>query len=229
MALPTPLQMIDLERDGAIHVVTLNDGPNTVYPEWQERMLEVLAAIEADCEGDAGMVLTGHGKFFCSGLNVEVVMGLEGEARGRFSRSMMEIMRRLLLLPVPTVAALNGHAFAAGAFLALACDYRVMRADRGWFCISEVDVGVPIGAPMTNLLKAKVTPQVARNAILSGHRYPADEAVAAGIADAMASEAELVAEAKKLASELASKERGIFGKLKRTLNAEVAAGFEGDG
>ncbi len=137
--------MIKLERDGAIHVVTLDNGPNTIGPDWQARMLDVLEAVEGDCEGDAGMVLTGEGKSFCSGLNVEVVMGLEGKVQERFFRSMLEITRRLLLLPIPTVAAVNGHAFGAGVFLALACDYRIMRADRGWFCISEVDVGVPIG------------------------------------------------------------------------------------
>jgi enoyl-CoA hydratase/carnithine racemase len=80
--------MIDLERDGAIHVVTLDNGPNTIDPAWQDRMLEVLDAVEADCDGDAGMVLTGKGKFFSSGLNVEVVMGLQGEERKRFGDSM---------------------------------------------------------------------------------------------------------------------------------------------
>ena len=54
------------------------------------------------------------------------------------------------------VAAVNGHAFAAGAFLAMACDFRLMRADRGWICISEIDVGVPIGAPMMGILRAKL-------------------------------------------------------------------------
>ncbi len=218
--------MIELEHDGSIRVVTLADGPNTIDPAWQARMLDVLAAVEDDCDGDAAMVLTGRGKFFSSGLNVEVVMGLEGDDRKRFGRSMMEITRRLLLLPVPTVAALNGHAFAAGAFLALACDYRIMRADRGWFCISEVDVGVPIGAPMMNLLKARVSPQIARDAVLSGHRYPAEEAAAAGLVDATAAEADLLPDAIKLASSLATKERRIFGTLKRTLNADIAAGFD---
>lgn len=217
--------MIELSRDGAIHVVTLNNGPNMVEPDWQARMLEVLDAVESDCEGDAGLVLTGEGKFFSNGLNVEIVMGLDGEARSLFSKSMMQIMGRLVLLPVPTVAAVNGHAFAAGAFLALACDYRIMRADRGWICISEVDVGVPIGAPMMGLLKARVSPQTAREAVLSGKRYAADDAIAAGLADAKAEEAELLPDAMKLASSLASKERRIFSTLKRQLFDDAAAGF----
>lgn len=217
--------MIDLKRDGELSVVTLNNGPNMIEPAWQSRMLEVLDTVEADCEGDAGLVLTGEGKFFCNGLNVEVVMALEGDERTRFGAAMMEIMGRLLLLPVPTVAAVNGHAFAAGAFLSLACDYRIMREDRGWICISEVDAGVPIGAPMTNLLKAKVSPQTARDAVLSGKRYAADDAIAAGFADGKAAEAELLSEAKKLASSLASKQRRIFKTLKRQLYADVGKGF----
>ncbi len=217
--------MIDLERDGAIHVVTMNHGPNVIDPPWQARMLEVLDAVEADCEGEAGLVLTGEGKFFSNGLHVEVLMGLEGEDMARFGASMQQIMGRLLTLPVPTVAAVNGHAFAAGAFLALACDYRIMREDRGWICISEVDAGVPIGAPMMALLRSKVPAATAREAVLSGKRYAADEAIAAGFADGKAPEDELVADAKALAQSLAGKERRIFGTLKRQLNAEVAAGF----
>jgi len=143
----------------------------------------------------------------------------------RFGAKMGQIMGRLLLLPVPTVAAINGHAFAAGAFLALACDYRIMRADRGWICISEVDAGVPISAPMMDLLKAKITPQTARDAVLTGQRYAADDAIAAGMADARAAEADLLAEAKALAGSLASKQRRIFRTLKRTLYADVAAGL----
>ena len=100
-----------------------------------------------------------------------------------------------------------------------------MRADRGWFCISEVDVGVPIGAPMTTLLQSRVVPQVARDAIYSGHRYTAEEAVAVGLADSMADEAELLDAAKAKAASLAGKGRDIFGALKKTLNADAAKGF----
>ncbi len=217
--------MIDHERDGAIHVVTLNHDKNAISPDWQARMLEVLAAVEGDCEGDAAMVLTGSGKFFCNGLDVPVVMGLQGEAQKKFGASMMAIFHQLLRLPVPVVAAINGHAFAAGCFLALACDYRVMREDRGWICVSEVDVGVPIGAPMMGLLQAKVPAATARDAVLTGRRYTADEAIAAGFVDAKADEGALLDDAKKLAASLASKERRIFKTLKRQLNAAAAARY----
>ena len=217
--------MIDLRREGDIHVVTMNNGANMIDPDWQARMLEVLDAVECDCEGDAGLVLTGEGKFFSNGLNVEVVMGLRGEAQAKFGETMMQIVGRLLVAPMPTVAAVNGHAFAAGAFLALACDYRVMREDRGWICISEVDAGVPIGAPMMALLKSKLTPNVARDAVLSGKRYAAGDAIAAGFADAQAAEANLLSESIALAGSLAGKQRRIFGKLKRQLHADVAQGF----
>lgn len=217
--------MIDHKREGYLHIVTLNDGANMVTPAWQTRFIEILDAVEADSYGNAGLVLTGTEKFFCSGLNVEVVMSLEGDARARFSQSMMKLMHKLIRLPVPTVAAINGHAFAAGAFLALACDYRIMREDRGWFCISEVDVGVPIGEAMMSLLKGKVSPQTARESVLSGKRYVADEAIAAGLADEKASEGELLGRAQTLAGELATKERKIFSTLKHQLYADVAKGF----
>ena len=141
---------------------------------------------------------------------------------------MYEIYRRLLLLPIPTVAALNGHAFAAGAFIALACDYRLMREDRGWFCISEVDVGVPVDTATMQLLRAKLPPAAARDALLTGKRYTAAEAIAAGIADGEASEGDLLTRAIALAASLAVKERSIFTTLKRNLYGDVGAALTMD-
>lgn len=217
--------MIELSREGAIHRITLNNGPNMIDLDWLDRMHAVLDTVEADCEGEAGLVLTGTGKFFCSGLNVEKLMALTEEEIPRFSSGMLGFMRRLISLPVPTVAAINGHAFAGGAFVTLGCDYRVMRADKGWVCISEVDVGVPIGDPMMRLLKAKLTPQIARNAALTGKRYTAEEALDAGMVDSISTEEALLAEATALATSMAGKERGIFSTIKRQLNADLIKGF----
>ena len=208
--------MIDYTKEGGLHLITMNDGPNTICPDWQQRMLEILATVEADCGQGAAMVLSGVDKFFCNGLNLEKLMTLSSDEMALFGKQMAEIHKRFLVLPCPTVAAMNGHAFAGGAFMALSCDYRIMREDRGWFCVSEVDVGVPIPPAMMGILRGKLPANTARDALLTGKRYAADEAIAAGIADGKAPMDELMEQARALASQLGTKEPGIFKTLKQT-------------
>ena len=113
-------------------------------------------------------------------------------------------------------AAVNGHAFAGGAFLALSVDYRIMREDRGWLCVAEVDVGVPAAPAMMGILQGKLPANTACDALLTGRRYTADEAIDAGIADGKASMGELLDQARALASQLGTKAPGIFKTLKQT-------------
>ena len=150
--------MISYSKENGLHLITMDEGSSTICPDWQQRMLELLAEVEGDCGQGTSLVLTGVGKFFCNGLNLEKVVTLTPDEVAVFGRRMGEIHQRLLKLPCPTVAAVNGHAFAAGAFLALSCDYRIMRQDRGWFSVSEVDVGVPIPPAMMGILHAKLPP-----------------------------------------------------------------------
>ncbi|MEP5566557.1 MAG: enoyl-CoA hydratase/isomerase family protein [Halioglobus sp.] len=208
--------MIDYTKEGDLHLVTMNAGPNVICPEWQQRMLDILDTVEVDCGKGAALILTGGDKFFCNGLNLEVVTQLAPQEMVLFGSRMAEIHQRFLVLPCPTVAAVNGHAFAGGAFMALSCDYRIMREDRGWFSVSEVDVGVPIPAPMMGILQGKLPANTARDALLTGKRYTADEAIEAGIADAKAPMEQLLEQAKILASQLGTKEPGIFKTLKQT-------------
>lgn len=218
--------MIELTQEGDVHVVTMTAEPNTVQPGFLAAMHAVLDEVDAACaSGPGAIVLTGVGKTFNSGLDVPVVMSLEGDDAKRFSHEIMRLMGRLLVGPVPTVAALNGHAFAAGAFLALACDFRVMRADRGWFCVPEVDVGVPIGRPMMGILRAKVPARVAAESSLTGRRYTGEEALEAHFADALASEEGLLPAAIERATVLGAKKRDIMHGVKRTLWHDVAAGL----
>jgi enoyl-CoA hydratase/carnithine racemase len=185
-------------------------------------MLDILDQVEVDCGQGVALILAGEGKFFCNGLNLEVVSQLDAAGMQLFASRMAEIHKRFLVLPCPTVAAMNGHAFAAGAFLALSLDYRIMREDRGWFCVSEVDVGVPIPPSMMGILRGKLPANTVRDAVLTGERYTADEAMAAGIADGRASMEELLDQAKILAGQLATKEPGIFKTLKQTLFGSMA-------
>lgn len=215
--------MIEISREGDVRILRMTKPGNTLEPGFLRTVHEALDTIEADADGAAGLVITGSGKSFSNGLDLELLPTLPEEERRAMGPLILGLMRRLMSSKLPVVAALNGHAFAGGAFFALACDFRVMREDRGWFCISEVDVGVPIGRPMMSIAETKLTPAVLRTAVLSGRRYTGPEALEAGIVDAVASEEGLVAAASELAQQMATKERGIFGNCKEMLFAAPLA------
>jgi enoyl-CoA hydratase/carnithine racemase len=215
--------MIEYTRDGNVHCLVMNDAQNLFDSNFFERFNERLDEVEAECAGDAGLVLTGSGKYFSNGLNLPALGKLEADAVAAFGLTLMRTMGRLVVFPVPTVAAINGHAFAGGALLAAACDYRVMREDRGWLCMAEVDVGVPIDPALISLLRTKLTPNTLRTSVLEGRRFTGSDALEAGWVDALAAERELMSLATKRAADLASKGRKIFGSVKRGLFGEVAA------
>jgi enoyl-CoA hydratase/carnithine racemase len=109
-------------------------------------------------------------------------------------------LARVLVFEGPTVAAINGHAFGGGLFLALACDYRVMRVDRGFLCFPELNLGMRLSKGFAELLKAKLRdPLVVREAVLTGRKYAAKEALAAGMVDAVHDATALGGEAQRLA------------------------------
>ena len=73
--------------------------------------------------------------------------------------------------PMPTIALLNGHAFAGALMLAMMHDYRIMNPDRGYVCLNEVELGVPLRRPMSSVFRQKVSPTVYRTLVLEGKRF----------------------------------------------------------
>jgi len=219
--------MIQLTQQGDIHIITI-DAPegNAVDEKLVAAMHEALDSVETAAGDRAGaLVITGSGKAFSVGLNLPAVTQYGPEKIEAFDKALKGLYGRLIKFQMPTIAAINGHAFAAGAFLALTCDYRVMRNDRGWFCISEVDVGVPIGAAEMAMAKDKLSASVCRDAVLTGKRYTGTECLEANIVDAVCGEEDLIPTALEMMSDLAEKQRGIFKTLKTTLYGKTAAGL----
>ncbi|QRW18088.1 enoyl-CoA hydratase/isomerase family protein [Rhizoctonia solani] len=98
------------------------------------------------------------------------------------------VISRLLAFPIPTVAALNGHTFAGGYLLALACDYRVMTSGKAWACFNEIHFGAPLPPAFATLIRVKVGhshPALMRKTVLEGHRFTPKELLEAGIVDAV--------------------------------------------
>ena len=207
--------MIELTRDGDVRILTMNDGENRFDLASVAALHAALDEVEA-VEGPCALVTTGTGKFFSNGLDLDWMMG-GGEVPRDFVDDVHRLFGRTLALDVFTVAAVNGHAFAGGAMLAAAHDAIVMRADRGFWCVNEVDLGLPFSPAMFATLETKLPKATLTEASLTGRRYGGDEAVAAGIADAAVAEDEVLPRALELATAMAAKNRDVLRAHKRYL------------
>lgn len=215
--------MIEASRSGDVTVLRMNAGENRFNPSSLDALEGALGEVE-NAAGPGAIVLTGEGKFFSNGLDL-AWMGEAppGEAE-RVVNRVHALFARVLTSPVTVVAALNGHAFAAGAMLALACDERVMRSDRGFFCLPEVDINIPFTPGMSALIRGRLPLPTAREAMLTGRRYGGEDALQTQIVDAVAAEDEVLAAAVGRAQARAGKGREVVGAIKREMySAEVAA------
>ncbi|MDO3394099.1 enoyl-CoA hydratase-related protein [Nocardioides sp. SOB44] len=213
--------MPTLSQDGALWTLHLGDDENRFTPAFLDETDGFLADLASSSE-PAALVTTGGGKFYSNGLDLEW-LGAHPERLGEYVARVQQLFERVLTLPVPTVAAVNGHAFGAGAMLALAHDHRVMRDDRGYVCLPEVDIHIPFSPGMNALVMSTLRPRAAVDSMTTGHRFPADEALAAGIVDATASLEDLPQAAAARVEHLAGKDRTTLGTIKQRMYADVVA------
>ncbi|NKI41851.1 enoyl-CoA hydratase/isomerase family protein [Streptomyces physcomitrii] len=212
--------MPHLRREDEVFVLDLGepgqrDTENLATTAWLAALHELLDEVEAST-GPAALVTTGTGKFYSNGLDRER-FGDPAEEFAAYLASYQRLLARFCVLPMPSLAALQGHAFAGGAVLALAHDRRVMRADRGWFCLPEIDLGIPFTPGMAALIQTRLPAPAAFEAMTTGRRYTGPEAVAAGIAETTAAESELLPLAVELVRPLAGKRGPVLGLMKQTL------------
>jgi Delta3-Delta2-enoyl-CoA isomerase len=221
----------ELRRDGDVFVLDLGSDENRFHPDWIAGVNAALDDIEA-AEGPKALVTTATGKFFSNGLDLDWMTTHPDEGIG-YLGSVHELFARVLVFPAPTVVAIQGHCFAAGAMLALAHDFRVMRADRGFFCLPEVDIGLPFTQGMSALVQARLSKKTAHEAMTTGRRYGGTDALVAGIVDAVAGESEVLPAAIDTARPLAGKPGAVLGIIKarmyedaiRVLRADRSGGL----
>lgn len=217
------MAIIDLRRDGDVFVLTMNAGENRFNRPFLNEINAALDEVERS-SGSAALVTTGgEDKFYSNGLDLTWLSGDGASEGGGFISDVLRFLGRVLVFPVPTVAAMNGHAFAAGGMMALAHDFRVMRADRGFFCLPEVDIQLPLAPGMTALIKNRLSPQAFRDTILTGARIGGADAQARGIVDEAVPGGEVLAKAIARAAAVAGKHRAIYGTLKRGMYGDVFA------
>lgn len=212
--------MIDIEREGDVAVLRWRDGENRLNQASVGRWHEVLDELEA-AEGPLAVVITGEERFFSNGLDLEA-FAADPDGAGAVVDEVHRLFGRLLLLPAYTVSALNGHTFAGGAMLACCTDLRVMRQDRGYWCLPEADLGLPLTDAMFAAVTARLPAAVAAEAMNTARRYTADEALAVGIVDVAVPEAQVLPAAVERAASVAAKDRTVIAQHKRMLFGEAA-------
>ncbi|KAF4596360.1 hypothetical protein EYR40_007952 [Pleurotus pulmonarius] len=173
--------------------------------------------------GEGALIIVGRrdqDKFFSNGLDFANVVNNPNF----FPLTFNPLLSRLMTFPIPVIAAINGHCFAGGFMLSLACDYRVMTdgAKRNaWLCMNEVHFGAVWPLSFTGLLRAKVGDNNTRRKIaLEGHRFTPQEGLQAGFVDHLASGGtqDVIAKAEQLADSVSSlANTGVWGLIKADL------------
>ncbi|CAH3138671.1 unnamed protein product [Porites lobata] len=210
-------------------ILSMKCGENRLNPKFLEDFHCALDKIERNKDVQF-LITTGDGKFYSNGIDLEFLGTCTAEEKLKTINAFPLAILRLLTFPVPTIAALNGHAFAGGGILALAHDYRVMRTKRGWFCLPEVDLHLQFGKANLLLLRAKIKdPKILSDAVLMGKRFVAEEALSGGIIQKVCSAEQLLDTAVQMGKEAVEEKkfkRDFFKEFKTNLYSDIVDAFQ---
>lgn len=207
--------MPTLSREDDVFVLHLGDDENRFNPEWVGAVTELLDEAAA-ADAPRAVVLSASGKVWSNGLDLEWI-GANVDQLEDFVASVHELLARTLVFPGIVVAAIQGHCFAAGAMLALAADQRIMRADRGFFCLPEADINIPFTPGMSALIQAKLSAPAAHEAMTTGRRFGGADAAALQIVDEAVAEDEVLPRAIERAAAHAGKSPDVLRTIKERM------------
>jgi enoyl-CoA hydratase/carnithine racemase len=221
------MEWIELKKEGPVTIVFMNHASdNTFSGPFVDEIMSVLDALEADPEVRAVVFTGAVDKYFSNGLNLGWIASQPKEEVIRFLIHFNDMLCRVLTFPKPTVAAVNGHAFAGGCFLACCMDLRLMRKDRGWMCVPEVDLGLTLPPGTVALLESVMGAGKLSELALTGKRITGPEAKAIGVVHEVYDRDELLNKAVEFAKQLALKRPENYAKVKSVLRAGVARVME---
>lgn len=215
-------QVIQLAHEARTATITFN------RPEKRNalsfRMLdELLAALdEVETAGDLVLILTGAGKTFCAGMDLEELRSLIAKSPAEHredSRRMAQVFRRLYEFPRPTIAAVNGAAIAGGTGLATMCDF-TLAVPEAKFGYTEVRIGF-VPAIVSSILVWQVGHKTARELLLSGRIFDAAEAYRLGLVNQVVSPDLLLERARELSRQLMENSPTSVAAAKKLVNSFI--------
>ena len=213
-----------LDLQDGIHILTLTngDGENTFTLDVLNEYLAAFDVIDQFQGNTALLIRCEHEKTFSTGINLAWLRDQPAEQRPIFLKTMSTVLYRLALLSAPTVVCLNGNAYAGGAILAAAADFRLMRADRGRFCLPEVNINMTFPPVMLDTVRLLPNEHALKLMMLTGRAYTGVECQASNLVDAIYPQEELQARGFELAQSLGQKDRATYTEIRNSLRADMA-------
>jgi methylglutaconyl-CoA hydratase len=226
---------IQLECDSAIGTITLNrpEKRNALSFELLDELIRALDEMESS--DTQVVILTGAGKAFSSGMDLEELKTLTARSHAdnlEDSKRMAGIFRRLYEFPKPTIAAVNGAAIAGGTGLATICDF-TLAVPEAKFGYTEVRIGF-LPAIVSSILVWQVGQKIARDLLLSGRIFDAREGHRLGLVNEIVAPEQLIDRARELAARLIENspsslrltKKLVNGFISRQLNEQIEQAIE---
>jgi methylglutaconyl-CoA hydratase len=194
---------LQLAYEGKTAIITLNrpEKRNAISFELIDDLVRALGEV---AKSDAiVLILTGAGKAFCSGMdleNLKALLGRTPEQNLQDSQTMVQLFRSLYEFPKVTIAAVNGPAIAGGTGLALLCDF-TLAVPESKFGYTEVRIGF-VPAIVSTFLLRQIGEKQARDLLLTGRIFGAEEALRLGLVNEIVPAEELLVRARHLAASL---------------------------
>ncbi len=219
------MAVIKWEKNQSVAVVNMCNGANKQNLEFAIQMNKCFDEIIDDHEISAIVLTSTDEKNFSQGIDVEwlgqKMNDKDSDSIKSFMYGMNTIFKRILLMPMPVIAAINGHAFGNGAMLACTCDFRFMTKDKGFFCFPEVDINIPFLPGMIAFVRKSIPEYKFNEMILSGKRVVAQELEESHVILKACDNKEQLAKDALAFAKTFAKKRPIFGELKKRMHKEI--------
>jgi enoyl-CoA hydratase/carnithine racemase len=219
------MSLIEWKKFETVGLITMTNGENRHNPTFIKEILQAFDEIEKEQEISSVVVTSNDPKNWSQGIDLkwmaEAIDNNNRQGIKDFMYGLNRMFKRMLLYPMPVIAAINGHAFGDGSIMACACDFRFMKADRGFFCFPEVDVNIPFLPGMLAITEKAIPQYKLQEIVFTGKKVAAPELAESHIIVKSCKDFNELMDASFAFAKTFTKKRPIFGEIKKRMHKHI--------